>query len=258
MLDHGTQFSVAKANGFVLPDGARVLDLGCGNGSGVAALLALGFEAVGCELRLRKSGPHRDRLYREGRLRVMESPRRLPFDDETFDGVFSQNVLEHVQDYEATLSEIARVLKPNGVSVHMFPSCWTLVEGHVHVPLATFFRPYWYLLLWAWVGVRKRSQNGWSAIRTARHNRWYLTTATNYLSGRRIMDYAQRHFETRAFCERQAWLDASRIVRRFPFLRVVPVWWLRRTFRTRILLVAHPRTNASVGSRCHVIRSNPQ
>ena len=137
--------------------------------------------------------------------------------------------------------EIARVLKPNGVSVHMFPSCWTLVEGHVHVPLATFFRPYWYLLLWAWVGVRKRSQNGWSAIRTARHNRWYLTTATNYLSGRRIMDYAQRHFETRAFCERQAWLDASRIVRRFPFLRVVPVWWLRRTFRTRILLVAHPR-----------------
>ena len=258
MLDHGTQFSVAKANGFVLPDGARVLDLGCGNGSGVAALLALGFEAVGCDLRLRKSGPHRDRLYREGRLRVMESPRRLPFDDETFDGVFSQNVLEHVQDYEATLSEIARVLKPNGVSVHMFPSCWTLVEGHVHVPLATFFRPYWYLLLWAWVGVRKRSQNGWSAIRTARHNRWYLTTATNYLSGRRIMDYAQRHFETRAFCERQAWLDASRIVRRFPFLRVVPVWWLRRTFRTRILLVAHPRTNASVGSSCHVIRSNPQ
>ena len=245
MLDHGTQFSVAKANGFVLPDGARVLDLGCGNGSGVAALLALGCEAVGCDLRLRKSGPHRDRLYREGRLRVMESPRRLPFDDETFDGVFSHNVLEHVQDYEATLSEIARVLKPNGVSVHMFPSCWTLVEGHVHVPLATFFRPYWYLLLWAWVGVRKRSQNGWSAIRTARHNRWYLTTATNYatnyLSGRRIMDYAQRHFETCAFCERQAWLDASRIVRRFPFLRVVPVWWLRRTFRTRILLVAHPR-----------------
>ena len=200
-----------------------MLDLGCGNGSGVAALLALGCEAVGCDLRLRKSGPHRDRLYREGRLRVMESPRRLPFDDETFDGVFSQNVLEHVQDYEATFSEIARVLKPNGVSVHMFPSCWTLVEGHVHVPLATFFRPYWYLLLWAWVGVRKRSQNGWSAIRTARHNRWYLTTATNYLSGRRIMDYAQRHFETRAFCERQAWLDASRIVRRFPFLRVVPV-----------------------------------
>ena len=107
MLDHGTQFSVAKANGFVLPDGARVLDLGCGNGSGVAALLALGYEAVGCDLRLRKSGPHRDRLYREGRLRVMESPRRLPFDDETFDGVFSQNVLEHVQDYEATLSETA-------------------------------------------------------------------------------------------------------------------------------------------------------
>ena len=45
MLDHGTQFSVAKANGFVLPDGARVLDLGCGNGSGVAALLALGWSS---------------------------------------------------------------------------------------------------------------------------------------------------------------------------------------------------------------------
>ncbi|MGL6096178.1 MAG: class I SAM-dependent methyltransferase [Fimbriiglobus sp.] len=39
---------------------------------------------------------------------------KLPFRDETFDGVFSFNVLEHVRDPFAAALEIARVMKPGG------------------------------------------------------------------------------------------------------------------------------------------------
>lgn len=38
----------------------------------------------------------------------------MPFEDETFDVVFSNNVLECITDKGKLLSEIARVLKPSG------------------------------------------------------------------------------------------------------------------------------------------------
>ena len=48
-------------------------------------------------------------------LRVIsENPYRIPFDDNTFDIVFSDQVFEHVQDYPTAISEIKRVLKPTG------------------------------------------------------------------------------------------------------------------------------------------------
>jgi SAM-dependent methyltransferase len=40
---------------------------------------------------------------------------RLPFDDETVDALYCVSVLEHIPDFSATISEIARVLKPKGL-----------------------------------------------------------------------------------------------------------------------------------------------
>jgi len=45
----------------------------------------------------------------------------LPFPDHRFDAVVSSHVLEHVPDDRAALSEIARVLKPSGWAVLLFP-----------------------------------------------------------------------------------------------------------------------------------------
>ncbi|WP_051340789.1 class I SAM-dependent methyltransferase [Azospirillum halopraeferens] len=45
----------------------------------------------------------------------------LPFPDAAFDMVVSSHVLEHVPDDRAALREIARVLKPSGRAVLMFP-----------------------------------------------------------------------------------------------------------------------------------------
>lgn len=45
----------------------------------------------------------------------------LPFPDDRFDMVVSSHVLEHVPDDRAALREIARVLKPSGLAVLLFP-----------------------------------------------------------------------------------------------------------------------------------------
>jgi SAM-dependent methyltransferase len=45
----------------------------------------------------------------------------LPFHDAAFDGVVSQDVLEHVPDHRAGLREIARVLKPGAAFVFTVP-----------------------------------------------------------------------------------------------------------------------------------------
>jgi 2-polyprenyl-6-hydroxyphenyl methylase/3-demethylubiquinone-9 3-methyltransferase len=46
----------------------------------------------------------------------------LPFEDESVDMVVSRSVLEHLTDTETFISEAARVLKPDGSFIHLFPS----------------------------------------------------------------------------------------------------------------------------------------
>jgi 2-polyprenyl-3-methyl-5-hydroxy-6-metoxy-1,4-benzoquinol methylase len=55
----------------------------------------------------------------------------LPFDDDTFDAVLSYDVLEHVQDVVATLSECRRVLKKGGRLFVVFPSYYQPMEHHL-------------------------------------------------------------------------------------------------------------------------------
>ncbi len=57
----------------------------------------------------------------------------LPFADESFDIVYCSDVLEHVNDLEKVISEISRVLKPNGVFLYdtinrTFPSNLVMIK----------------------------------------------------------------------------------------------------------------------------------
>jgi len=45
----------------------------------------------------------------------------LPFDDETYDAVFASHVLEHIPDDQKAISEIRRILKPNGIAILPVP-----------------------------------------------------------------------------------------------------------------------------------------
>ena len=50
--------------------------------------------------------------------RAPVSSAKLPFDDASFDVVYSVAALEHVDDPAGTVAEIHRVLKPGGVAIH--------------------------------------------------------------------------------------------------------------------------------------------
>ncbi len=45
----------------------------------------------------------------------------LPFADKTYDFVFASHVLEHIPDDEKAISEIRRILKPNGIAILPVP-----------------------------------------------------------------------------------------------------------------------------------------
>jgi len=119
---------------------ASVLDFGCGQGEFVALARRDSFDAQGCDWYagpwawlfddVRSNPALRDHVQR------IEPDGRLPFPDARFDAVTSNMVFEHIADFEKPLGEIARVLKPAGLFVVLFPSRELWFEQHVGLPFA--------------------------------------------------------------------------------------------------------------------------
>ncbi|HEX3977589.1 MAG TPA: class I SAM-dependent methyltransferase [Solirubrobacteraceae bacterium] len=117
---------------------AKVLDFGCGSGVTVGLLRRAGYDASGVDIRWPGADygdiEHSD--LPEGTLRYYDQGGPLPFEDDTFDVIISDQVLEHVVPLEETVAELERVLKPGGVMYHHFPSLVLVREGHIGIPLA--------------------------------------------------------------------------------------------------------------------------
>ena len=126
-------------------ESATVLDFGCGQGEFVALARRAGFEAQGCDW---YAGPWAwllDDVKKNPALRdhikQIAPDGRLPFADASFDAVTSNMVFEHIADFRQPVSEIARVLKPGGLFVVLFPSRELWLEQHVGLPFAHRFAP---------------------------------------------------------------------------------------------------------------------
>ncbi len=91
----------------------NVLELGCGWGRGVETLIEKCDHYTGLD----KNQPLIDQLqaaYPKHTFQTADLPHLSAFKDNTFDYVVTFQVIEHIQDDNKFLSEIARVLKPNG------------------------------------------------------------------------------------------------------------------------------------------------
>jgi SAM-dependent methyltransferase len=93
----------------------RVLDVGCGE-SPYAHLLTEGASYIAIDI------ADADRFGMSGRGNMMTFDGRvLPFSNEHFDHVVCTEVIEHVEDPEAFVSELRRVLKSHGTLVATIP-----------------------------------------------------------------------------------------------------------------------------------------
>lgn len=105
-----------------VPPGGRLLEVGCGGGQLLAkiALRRPDLRLVGVDLAPGQVKRARERTARFGdRVEVIEgSALELPFDDASFDGVFSVASIKHWPDPQRGLRECVRVLRP-GAELHV-------------------------------------------------------------------------------------------------------------------------------------------
>lgn len=109
--------------------GKSILIIGANRGYEAELFLKLGAKAVtGIDVFLPQE------IYKNRKFRfVLSAAEKLPFDNFSFDIVYSQAVLEHVADLEKTFSEVVRVLRSGGISLHIASPLWYSRDGH-HIP----------------------------------------------------------------------------------------------------------------------------
>jgi len=118
-----------------LPDRSSVVDVGCGAGAYGPGLMAAGHDWLGleanshcCDILRRRQLPFR---------RVDPESRALPCADREFDCAICVEVLEHVNDPEAFLREIARVVRKRALfsvpNMEVLPYLhdWRVVPWHL-------------------------------------------------------------------------------------------------------------------------------
>ena len=122
--------------------GNRFLDVGCGAGTLLDIAIELGWDAKGVEV----SKPAAEHLVNRG-IDVFEGTLSdADFPDNYFDVITCTEVIEHVSDPKSVISEIARVLSPNGIlwmttphgnglSAKLLGSKWSVVAPPEHLNL---------------------------------------------------------------------------------------------------------------------------
>ena len=107
-----------------LPRAANILDVGCGTGGNLGLLAQFG-NAHGVELDDGAAALARERGI--GQIKKGALPDAIPFAGKSFDLAVMLDVLEHIDDDEASLAALGRLLKPRGyllITVPAFMFLW--------------------------------------------------------------------------------------------------------------------------------------
>ncbi|MGB9595394.1 MAG: class I SAM-dependent methyltransferase [Candidatus Poribacteria bacterium] len=110
---------------------SKILDLGCGNGLSSKMINEFGYNVIGTDIShffLVDSLKFQNESLSYCVCDVLD----LPFCDESFDVVCSNELIEHITDASKSLLEMIRVLKKGGILVIMGPNLcspfWSLID----------------------------------------------------------------------------------------------------------------------------------
>jgi SAM-dependent methyltransferase len=128
-----------------VPRRLPVLDVGCGNGSFVAACRARGIDAIGIEAYAASAAVAAER----GVDVIRAAGEELPMAANALDVVRLKEVLEHVQRPLDLATEIHRALRPGGVFLSYVPTQWSQLYPFP----ANFFDDYTHVRAFSRVGL---------------------------------------------------------------------------------------------------------
>lgn len=122
-----------------IPAGAKVLEFGAGTGQQARFLTDRGFDVAAVDL---ANSTYSEHLVFPVRRYDGE---HIPLEDHSIDVIFSSNVLEHVENVPAIMSEFRRILRPSGFGIHVMPTpawrFWTFASGVANSAVAATHIP---------------------------------------------------------------------------------------------------------------------
>ena len=113
-----------------------LLDVGCGDRKHVRAFRRFGLRTLGID---------------KEQCDLEKDP--IPFSDNTFDVVFCKSVLEHIKNYGHVVTEMWRVLKPNGLMIIMIPQFnlhFSSYPEHISSPVLLYSHETFFQFPWVW------------------------------------------------------------------------------------------------------------
>lgn len=132
-----------------IPYGSAFLDIGCGKGHSMSlAWQHRGCTCTGVDPYPQNAGA--SPLKKDGFIpHIVEGwAENLPFDNATFDVVYSSHMLEHTSNYSRSLAEMARVVKPSGVVIIGVPTASMVIVRLISSLIFTLHRTIFELLRW--------------------------------------------------------------------------------------------------------------
>ena len=136
----------------------------------------------------------------QSRIHATLAGQAWPFENEYFDLIISNQVLEHVDDHEQIFSESNRVLKDGGICVHLFPLKNYIYEAHVNLPYShrisnhKLSKTYIKIMNYLGFGTYKRVKEQYNSLDDySEETMRYLHKYTNYLTKRQLYNCAKNN-----------------------------------------------------------------
>jgi SAM-dependent methyltransferase len=121
-------------------EGARVVDLGCSTGFIADEFRHAGAKVAGVDIDVPGLAAAK-RRFADGIGFLCADGEQLPLPPASIDVVVFNHIYEHVVDADAVMTEIDRILAPDGVAYLGFGNKWGVIEPHYGLPFLSWLPP---------------------------------------------------------------------------------------------------------------------